>query len=129
MYKKPPKHCKDCPPEVKRDAKYPGPRCATHNREFRNKSKQRSHELMVVKTYGIEAGEYARRYQSQGGKCAICQVATGASKKLAVDHNHSTGAVRGLLCSPCNRFVGRLRDSADAALRMYKYLLGQLEYD
>lgn len=84
---------------------------------------------MVTKNYGIEVGEYERRYQAQGGKCAICNVATGASKRLAVDHNHATGAVRGLLCSPCNKFVGRLRDSPDAFLRAHKYLLGQLEYN
>ena len=128
MYKPKVRHCKDCPPEVKRDAKYPGPRCATHHRISRNNSKQRSHELMVTKTYGIEAGEYERRYRAQGGRCAICQVATGASKRLAVDHDHKTGKVRGLLCSPCNRFIGRLRDSPEAFLRAHKYLLGSLEY-
>lgn len=84
---------------------------------------------MVSKTYGLEAGEYDRRYKAQGGKCAICQVATGAYRRLAVDHNHSTGTVRGLLCSPCNQFIGRLRDSPDAFLRAHKYLLNQLEYN
>lgn len=127
-YKPKVRHCKDCPPTGTRAAPYPGPRCATHNRLFRAQQKQRDHELMVTKTYGIEAGEYESRYKAQGGKCAICQVATGASKRLAVDHDHRTGQVRGLLCSPCNRFIGRLRDSPEAFLRAHKYLLGQLEY-
>lgn len=132
-----PKVCKDCILEfgVKlastrpRTTFYPGPRCTTHHRDFIKARKQRTHELMVTKTYGIEAGEYEKRYKAQGGTCAICQRATGATKRLAVDHNHRTGSVRGLLCGPCNQFVGRLRDSPEAFLRAHKYLLSKLEYN
>lgn len=49
--------------------------------------------------------DYNAQLQRQGGVCAIC----GEKPKnnlLAVDHDHDTGAVRGLLCSPCNRHVG-----------------------
>lgn len=123
------RHCKDCPANVKRPCPHPGPRCTTHHRAITKLRKANFHEASVIKKYGIEAGEYEVRYKAQGGKCAICQFATGASKRLAVDHNHSTGAVRGLLCSPCNRFVGRLRDSSDAFLRAYKYLRGELEFN
>lgn len=128
-YKPKVKHCKDCPVTSTREAKYPGPRCATHWRGYLKRLKARTHELMVTKTYGIGVGEYEQRYKAQGGTCAICQRATGATKRLAVDHDHSTGAVRGLLCGPCNQFVGRLRDSPDAFLRAYRYLLGELEYE
>lgn len=121
--------CKDCEPGSRRPAPHPGPRCATHWRAFKKASSKRGHERMVIKTYGLSVGEYDQRYQAQGGRCAICQVATGASKRLAVDHNHKTGAVRGLLCGKCNRFIGHLRDSADAFLRAYKYLRDELEYE
>lgn len=124
-----PKPCKDCEPGSKRPAPFAGPRCATHYRAFRKEQKTRGHERMVIKTYGLSPEEYARRYLEQGGRCAICQVATGATKRLAVDHNHKTGVVRGLLCGPCNQFIGRLRDSPEAFLRAYKYLLGELEYE
>lgn len=123
------RHCKDCPANVKRPCPHPGPRCATHHRAHVKAYKQRSHELMVGKIYGLQPGEYEQRYQAQGGTCAICQFAKGTSKRLAVDHNHTTGAVRGLLCGPCNQFIGRLRDSPEAFLRAYKYLLGEFEYD
>lgn len=129
MYKPKIRRCKDCHGAYTRPAPYPGPRCFTHNKQFKAQQKQRAHELMVTKTYGIEAGEYERLYKAQGGKCAICQYATGQSKRLAVDHNHNTGVVRGLLCGPCNQFVGRLRDSPEAFLRAYKYLSNNTEYN
>ena len=137
MYKRKIRTCKDCIAQFgatlaaakARDAHWPGPRCTSHHREYKRQQSAHYHEQMVTKTYGIEAGEYAARYKQQGGKCAICQTATGASKRLAVDHDHKTNAVRGLLCSPCNRFIGRLRDSPEAFLRAYKYLRSELEYD
>lgn len=115
------KQCKDCD-KPGRPTPHPGPRCATHHREFRRKQKARNHERMVGKTYGLSPGEYDRMYASQGGKCAICQRATGKVKKLAVDHDHDTGLVRGLLCGPCNKMVGYFRNSADAFRRAAAYL-------
>lgn len=53
--------------------------------------------------------EYDRRLAEQGGVCAICERKPEYGKRFAVDHNHSTGRVRGLLCSVCNgRLIGRL---------------------
>jgi len=60
--------------------------------------------------YGIDAVEYYRIFEEQNGKCAICQVHQDSLKqRLAVDHNHITGAVRGLLCRPCNQAIGVLK--------------------
>lgn len=116
------RRCKDCGPKVNRPAPYPGPRCATHHRLFLRQQKARAHELMVARVYGLEGGEYARYYEAQGGTCAICQRANGRTKRLAVDHNHRTGVVRGLLCGPCNQFVGYVGDNPQAFLRAAKYL-------
>ncbi len=77
---------------------------------------------MVIKTYGLELGDYDRLYQGQGGVCAICRRATGKTKRLAVDHDHDTGLVRGLLCGPCNKLVGYFRNSPEAFLRAAEYL-------
>jgi len=114
--------CKDCAPETHRPTPHPGPRCTTHHRAFRKAQKARNHERMVKKTYGLAAGEYDRRYSEQGGVCAICQRATGKTKRLAVDHDHETGAVRGLLCGPCNKMVGYFRNSPEAFRRAAYYL-------
>ncbi len=66
-------------------------------------------------TYGITADDYDRLFTEQGGRCAICLQAEtnmlrGTVRRLSVDHDHKTGAVRGLLCSRCNRGIGLLRD-------------------
>lgn len=67
--------------------------------------------------YGITPEDYAYMLQSQGGVCAICKRSetgrsnTGGTRLLAVDHCHSTGAVRGLLCNRCNRSLGVLEDT------------------
>jgi hypothetical protein len=114
--------CKDCPPDSKRPAPYPGPRCATHWRAVVRVRKKAAHEQRVQKTYDLPPGGYEQLYIAQGGVCAICRVANGRTKRLAVDHDHKTGAVRGLLCGPCNQLVGRLRDSPAAFLRGYNYL-------
>lgn len=105
-----------------RPAPYPGPRCATHHRQRRRKVKERTHEQRVCKTYGLSPGDYQRLYEAQGGRCAICQWATGRSKRLAVDHDHVTGAPRGLLCTTCNVLVGRWGDKPDVWLRGAAYL-------
>lgn len=56
---------------------------------------------------GIE--EYERRLEAQSGRCAICKFPPDPARRFAVDHNHSTGRIRGLLCTVCNaRILGRL---------------------
>lgn len=114
--------CKDCPIGSSRPTPYPGPRCATHHRAFRKQQKARNHERTVVNTYGLSYGEYERLYVEQGGVCFICRRATGATKRLAVDHDHDTGLVRGLLCGPCNKMVGYFRNSPEAFRRAADYL-------
>lgn len=86
----------------------PGNRCVTHWRAVKKVRRERSHELRVEANYGISGADYKALYASQEGRCFICQVARGISRKLAVDHDHDTGAIRGLLCGPCNLMIGRL---------------------
>ena len=124
-------YCKDCLTELangtivklpKREAKYQGPRCRTHWRAEQLRRKAANHEKRVQQVYGLLPGEYAKLYEFQGGKCALCRRATGASRKLSVDHDHATGHVRGLLCRPCNTFLGHARDRAIFFLRCIWYL-------
>jgi Recombination endonuclease VII len=71
--------------------------------------RERAHERVSENSFGLKSGEYQTMYQAQGGKCAVCGIATGATKRLARDHNHKTGEFRGLLCGPCNKdVIGRL---------------------
>lgn len=113
--------CKACG-STTRKLSPPGPRCATCHRQRKAEAKDKSHEAYVLKTYGLQGGEYDKLYEAQGGVCYICERATGKVRKLAVDHDHKTGYVRGLLCKPCNSILAHLRDSADAAVRIVNYL-------
>ena len=57
----------------------------------------------------------------QNGVCWICGGKSG-KKRLAVDHDHKTGEVRGLLCKRCNRMLGYYRDAADTFEKAAVYL-------
>lgn len=73
------------------------------------------------KKYGISLEEYLQLATDQDGVCAIClKPEPVKNRQLAVDHNHETGKVRGLLCSRCNPALGYLEDDplrAEAAAR------------
>lgn len=120
------KRCKDCIRDgisTHRLAKYPGPRCATHHRAIKKKRRSYNHGEHIGKLYGLTTEEYQRIYQHQGSKCYICQRATGARRRLAVDHDHDSGYVRGLLCRQCNRYVlGHLRDDTESLQRAIDYI-------
>lgn len=105
------KPCKDCVAEgiaTPRPPIYPGPRCYTHHQRIAKQRRIANHGRHVQK-YGITAEQYDALYEAQGGVCAICRRANGKTKRLAVDHDHETGEVRGLLCGPDNLMIGRLR--------------------
>lgn len=120
------KRCVDCRKEgitTNREAKYPGPRCYTHHRLRKKQQSEARHGAHIEATYGITAEEYDAIYKAQGGVCAICRRASGKRRRLAVDHDHATGYVRGLLCKTCNRNVlGHLRDDPEALNRAIGYL-------
>ncbi len=69
----------------------------------------REHRLM--RTYDLKRGQYDAMFEEQSGHCGICEVELEEGKNLAVDHDHVTGAVRGLLCNNCNNGLGRFFDN------------------
>lgn len=75
------------------------------------------------KVYGISLNDYETLLKKQNGRCAICRrPATDFKRKLAVDHCHKTGRIRGLLCAGCNAYLGRIQDSKTVLLRTIEYL-------
>ena len=77
--------------------------------------------------YGITAEQYEEMNRLQGGRCLICGQAErgtrrGIPKTLAVDHDHDTGEIRGLLCSKCNTAIGLLDDDPKRARAVARYL-------
>lgn len=69
-------------------------------------------DAYLRRTYGITEAQYNLLLSQQGGGCAVCsRPAESFNKKLAVDHDHVSKEIRGLLCGYCNhRLVGRHRD-------------------
>lgn len=58
--------------------------------------------------YGIGIEKYEEMLIAQDGRCGICAAQVANDRNLDVDHDHSTGEVRGLLCTRCNQGVGFL---------------------
>jgi hypothetical protein len=66
--------------------------------------------------------EYDRKMEAQGGVCAICGKTCVSGKRLAVDHNHSTGKIRDLLCGNCNGGLGKFKEDPELFLKAVDYL-------
>ena len=73
--------------------------------------------------YCLMPGQYDEILKSQGGVCAICGSIPSIKIPLTVDHNHQTGAIRGLLCGKCNRGLGHFNDD----LELFKLATTYLE--
>lgn len=81
-----------------------------------------------MKRYGITVEEYETRVADQRGLCAACgRVPQGERHhaELHVDHDHETGQVRGLLCSPCNMALGLLSDDPNRMRGLIRYIEGE----
>ena len=91
--------------------------CALFHRNSIGKHNQ------LKKRYGISLEQYNEMFVKQEGKCAICkQHQMNFKVSLAVDHCHTTGKVRGLLCASCNRALGYFRDSTENLKIALSYL-------
>lgn len=73
-----------------------------------------------TKKHGIDATDYTRMHIEQGGVCAICRQAD--SRDLSVDHDHTTHAVRGLLCRKCNLAISLFDDDENLFWNALEYL-------
>ena len=78
-------------------------------------------EKIIKKKYGINEDQYQSLLLKQQGVCAICQ-RYQRKQRLSIDHSHRTGIVRGLLCTRCNRNIGRFFDSWQMLQRAADYL-------
>ena len=81
--------------------------------------------------YGITSKDYERMLKAQGGRCALApachskaghHLRSGKAARFAVDHDHHTGIVRGLLCLNCNRGLGYLQSNSALLRKAADYL-------
>ena len=97
------------------------------NRQYREKNRQVLRDKERERRFGITRHEYAELFHNQNGVCAICfqpenATRNGKIKALAVDHDHTSGKIRGLLCADCNMGIGKLKENKDNFLSAIKYL-------
>lgn len=95
---------------------------AYHGRRVRNPAQRREYSLR--KKYGLTTEAFEALVRAQRGRCAVCRKPETKvfGGRLSVDHDHATGAVRGLLCNYCNRGAGFFRDNAKLLRKMAAYL-------
>jgi hypothetical protein len=120
--------CKECrrsyllkPDVQERDRRYKREWART------NYNPQAGRNKNLQNNYGISIAEFNQLFESQGGKCAVCENTLEVKGKGAftahVDHDHKTGKVRGLLCQSCNFVLGHGRDDVNILVKAINYLL------
>ena len=112
------RRCQEC---VKIASKRP------HRLETKKKySKENFAHLKSIRLqamYGITLEEYNQMFADQNGNCGICKRNQSEfTKALSVDHCHTTGEVRGLLCDDCNMGLGKFKDDEFKLQEAIKYL-------
>ena len=102
------------------------------NRRYRTENPERvlgiERRSKLKAAYGLSVEAYDEMLSAQGGGCAVCKSTKpgGRTKHFPVDHCHTTGVIRGLLCTKCNRGLGLFNDDTDRMERAVKYLKGDL---
>lgn len=80
----------------------------------------------IKRKYNLSLEEVTALWTAQGNKCAICKIEkekVSTNNGLHIDHCHTTGKVRGLLCGNCNRGLGMFEDSPELLQSAINYLL------
>lgn len=99
-----------------------------YRREWQRRNPERTRanarKWSLQAKYGIDQAEYDRLLAEQGGTCAICRTRPEDERYgvLSVDHDHETGAVRGLLCDRHNRGIGFFDDNIEGLRKAVSYL-------
>lgn len=94
--------------------------CAKYRAKNKERIKQNTRRSLLSRKYGLTVEDLEKRISEQNNKCPICLDALGKSPH--VDHCHTTGEVRGVLCHLCNVGLGSFRDSPEALNRAAQYL-------
>ena len=100
----------------------------TKSREWRRENLERARrsdrKKHLRRKYGLTEEGYLVLLQAQDGRCAICgnEQTDGRRDSLDVDHDHSTGQLRGLLCGQCNKGLGTFGDDPQKLRKAADYL-------
>jgi hypothetical protein len=99
-------------------------RCKSCTRQIKKKYNPLAQRTAQLKhLYGITPEEYSSLLEKQGHQCAICRTdSCQTGRAFSVDHCHSTGKVRGLLCQSCNTALGKFNDDIERIHKAIRYL-------
>lgn len=90
---------------------------------------RRANHARLAANYGLTPEQYQAMWDEQAGDCAICGESMEGETRCHIDHNHTTGLARGLLCARCNPGLGHFRDDPDLLLAAAAYLLDRGSYN
>jgi ribosomal protein L37AE/L43A len=99
-------------------------------REWKKNNSLKVKDSKMRERYGITIEDYFSMLGNQNQKCAIClseDTKRKSTEFFCIDHCHSTGAVRGLLCYQCNIGLGAFSDNEEVLKRAIEYLKGNYE--
>ncbi len=116
------RRCKTCNREKELHLFYSTPKWTCKSCFRKTDAYQNQRDRYLQDKYGITGAEYTVLLEANDGRCWICDGKSGG-KNLAVDHNHKTGRIRGLLCKRCNSVLARMMDD-ERLLREAGYYLG-----
>lgn len=89
-------------------------------RKYRKNNPEKTMDTNLKSKYGITRNEYLKILESQDFKCAICgKPQSEHSRNFALDHNHKSGKIRGIVCDGCNYGIGFLENHFE---KYFKYL-------
>jgi hypothetical protein len=116
--------CKSCVAPLKANWNKENPeRKAARNKRWVANNPGRYKELQLKRKFGITLDIYNQILANQNSCCAICNTHRSKLRRdLAVDHCHSTGKIRGLLCDHCNSGLGHFKDNVNFLAKAITYL-------
>ena len=123
-------NCKKCSVKINKENRINiknGSRTKKKQNKFigfgKSDSAEYNRNTTLFSRYGITPQQRIELFDSQDGKCYICEKHEKLfNKSLSVDHNHITGQVRGLLCSLCNQAIGLLKEDTKSLQMAINYL-------
>lgn len=102
-------------------------RATERRKKYRKANWAKIEDQRLMANFGIGLEEYNNMVLAQQNKCAICGNVPRGNKKLAVDHNHETGKIRGLLCHLCNNAIGLFGEDTSVLQNAIIYLVAHKE--
>ena len=106
-------YCKPCRVKLNGESfrKMGKKRCKTTQKDYKLRSK-----------YDITLSDFHKQMEFQNNVCAICKGQFESERKTHVDHCHSTGKIRGILCSACNHALGMFKDNVETMQTALDYI-------